>query len=89
MHDSLANDMFAIDASNSKTVSLTSQFASCKRFIINGPNFCMSDPERVSTSRARFGAIKCSTDSCASFSTSTANCNSINKYIYFTHRNDN
>lgn len=75
MHDSLANDMFAIDASNSKTVSLTSQLASCKRFIINGPNFCISDPESVSTSNAKFGAMKCSTESCASFRTSTANCN--------------
>lgn len=69
----LSNEMFAIDVSNSKTVSLTSQLLSCSRLRIIGPNFCMSDPDKVSTSKAKFGARKCSTDSCANFSTSTAN----------------
>lgn len=72
----LTNDMSAIDVSNSNTVSLTSQLESCNRFMINGPSFCISDPDKVSTSKAKFGAMKCSTHNCANLSTSTASCNS-------------
>lgn len=49
------------------------QLLSCRRFTIIGPSFCISEPDIVSTSNAKFGAIKCSTESCANFNTSTAN----------------
>lgn len=73
-HHILSNDMLAIDVNNSRTLSLTSHELSCNRFTMIGPIFCMYEPDSVSTSRARFGARKCSTESCASLSTSTANC---------------
>lgn len=58
----LNNEMFAIEANSSKTLSLTSQLLSCKRFKIIGPSLCISDPDNVSTNNAKFGARKCSTD---------------------------
>lgn len=73
--NSLNNEICDIDVSSSSTVSLTSQLLSCNRLTIIGPNFCISDPDSVSTRSAKFGAKKCSTESCANFSISTANWN--------------
>lgn len=69
----LSRDMFAIEESSSRDVSLTSQFESCNRFRIMGPTRSISDPDNVFTSSARFGAKNCSIDNCANFNASTAN----------------